>query len=69
MRKVVITEDGISIKGFGGTEFIEPGKSGLGLGSCRDTARVALVWAMRKLADDLEKDMIGDWDNQISGTD
>jgi hypothetical protein len=66
MKKVTITENQILIEGFGETEFVEPGKSGLDLGSCRDVARVGMAWALRKLAEDVEKDMTGDWDRQIS---
>lgn len=64
MRKVTIFENEILIEGFDYTDLHREG-----MGSCRDVARVGLAWALRKLSEDIEKDMNGDWDNQISGVD
>jgi len=61
-RKVIITEDMIEIYGTDGFEFHREH-----LGSCRDAARAAMTWAMMRLADDLHKDAVVEWDKQTSG--
>lgn len=62
MKKVIITENEIEVIGFDDVEFQNENIEG----SCRDVARVGLAWALHKLVEDLEKDVHGDWPNQVT---
>ena len=64
VRKITITEDTILIEGFSGDDFRGYAKDQMG--SCRDVARFGMTWAAKRIADDLNNDASGDWDNQTS---
>ncbi len=64
MKRIIITEKDVEVSGFSADDFTGYAKDQLR--SCRDVSRVGLAWAAQRLADELLKDLNGDWDNQTT---
>lgn len=64
MKKIIITENEVNITGFSADDFTGDAKEEFG--SCRDVARVGLAWAVKRIAEELHKDLTGEWDKQTT---
>ena len=64
MKRVTITEGQVLVEGFSNTEFMNDE-----LGSCREVRRAGLAWALKRLANEIELDLLGDWEKQTTCVD
>lgn len=64
MKKIIITENDVNVSGFSADDFTGYAKKEFS--SCRDVARVGLAWAAKRIAEELHKDLIGEWDKQTT---